>query len=91
MAFMSLKVLVFEKSKVPLIFALFLFSVLLLPIPINERSQTTFMAFVEGSIEHILRGKIWLYGFDSVFSQVLIDYLFVVSICCSFRNRIKIE
>ena len=60
-----------------------LFYVYLIPILINERPHTTLLAFEEGSIEYILRGKILLYGFDSIFSQVSIEFLFV-SICCSF-------
>ena len=58
---MSLKIIVFEKQKGILNFAVFfLFFVYLLPFHINERPQTTLLAFEQGSIEHILRRKIWL-------------------------------
>ena len=50
----------------------------MLPGPINEKPDTTLSVFEEGAIEHILRAKIWLYGFDSVFWQLLIGFLFVV-------------
>ena len=42
---------------------------------INETSHNTFLTFEKGAAEHILRGKIWLYCFDSVFLQVSIDFL----------------
>ena len=69
----------------------FSFFVYVLPIPINERSYTTILALEEGSFKHNLRGKMWLYVFDNVFSQYLIGFLFIVSICCSFCNCIKIS
>ena len=59
MAFMTSKIFVFENAKVLLNLAHFLFFVLL-PILINERSLTTLLALEEGSVEHNLRGKIWL-------------------------------
>ena len=47
--------------------------------------------FKKGWIEQILRAKIWLYVFGSGFLQVLIEFLFDVSICCSFCNQQKKE
>ena len=41
----------------------------------NERSHTTLLAFEKGFIEYILRGKMWLYGFESVFSRF--NWIFV--------------
>ena len=69
MAFVTLKLKVFKKQKYHLILP---FSVHLLPFLNNERWYSTLLAFENGAIEHILRGKIWLYGFDSVFSQNII-------------------
>ena len=86
MAFMTSKIIVFEKYKVLIILAFFV--VYLLPIFINERSHILLLTFKEGSIENPLRGKIWRYGFDSVLSLVLVEFLFVFSIC-SFCNRVK--
>ena len=80
MVFMTLNTIVFEKCKIIHNFALFsLFLSHLIPIFINERLHTTILASEEGSNEHELREKIWLYGFDSVFSQVLVEFLFFVS------------
>ena len=79
-------------SKKYSIILLFFFFVLLLPILIKERSQTILMAFEEGFIELILSGKIWLHGFESVFSCVFSQSLiFVFLFVVIFRNRIKIE
>ena len=92
MAFITLKKFLFETiKKSHLILPFFLFFVFLLPILIIERSHTTLIAFQEGSIKKILRGYMCLYGFDTVFSHDLIDFLFVVSICCYFCNRKKIK
>ena len=66
---------------------IFLFFVNFLPSLINVRSHKTLLVIEEGAIEHVLRGKIWFYRFDGVFTQVSIDFLFVVSICCSLRTR----
>ena len=33
--------------------------------------------FEEGAVEYILRAKTWLDGFDSVFWQVSIQFLFI--------------
>ena len=42
--------------------------------------------FRKKTIEHSFRSKVWLYGFESVFWPVLIDFL-LLSICCSFCNH----
>ena len=70
-----------KKTKVLINFARFLFLVYLLSVLIKEKVYATFLGFAECSIEHILRGQVWLYGFDSNFSQVSINF-FVVSKCC---------
>ena len=76
MAFTSLKILFFsKKNKYYLILPFF---VCLLRSFINERSLNIKSVFRKGANEHILRAKIWLYGFESVFWQVLIDFWFVV-------------
>ena len=68
----------FEKiSKVLHTFALRFF-VYLLPGLTNEMPHTTLSLFEEGAIEYILRAKIWLDGFDSVFWQLSIEFLFVI-------------
>ena len=54
-------------------FCIFFF-VLLLLIFINERPHTTLSVFDEGAIDYILEAKVWLYGFQSSFWQVLIDF-----------------
>ena len=56
MAFMTLKIIVFEKYKFYLILPFFSF-VLLIPVLIKERSHTALLAFEEGSIEHIYGAK----------------------------------
>ena len=76
----------FSKTKVLNIFSLFLFLIYLLPIVINEKVYTTFLAFEEGS--NIFWGQLLLYGFHSVISQVLIEFFFV---CVFFCNLIKKE
>ena len=67
MAFMSLEIF----------FAFFIF-IYLLPSFINERLHKTSSVLAESSIEHILMAIVLLYGIESVFCQVLIDFLFVV-------------
>ena len=57
---------------------LFSISVYLLPSFINERSHNTLSMVAESAIEHILIAIVLLYGFESVFCQVLFDFLFVV-------------
>ena len=59
MAFMNLKIIVFEKTLL-VKFALFLFLLYLLPILTNETPLYHILAFAKGSIEHILGGKTWL-------------------------------
>ena len=73
MSFMTLDVILFRK-KVLHTFAL-LFFVHLLPSLTSEWRHTTLSVFEEGGIEYILRAKIWLDGFDSVFWQVSIEFL----------------
>ena len=74
---MTLNVKLFRK-KVKLLHTLALrFFVYLLPSPNNEWPRTTLSLFEEGTIEYILRAKIRLDGFDSVFWQVSIEILFV--------------
>ena len=36
------------------------------------------------AIRHILRAEVWLFGFEKVFWQVLIDFFCLLSICCPF-------
>ena len=40
--------------------------------------RNTVSVFDEGAIEQVLRAKVWLYGFESNFWLVLIDFLFIV-------------
>ena len=89
MAFMTLNIIVFENNRVLLNFAHFLFLALCYPFLLMKGLILLFLAFGDSSFEHILRRKIWVYGFDSVLSKALIEFLFNVSICCSFCNRIK--
>ena len=75
MAFMDLKITVSEKYKFHLILLSFSFYCLLVfAILIDEKLHCKLLAFEEGSIEHFSWGRIWLHGFDSVFSQVLIEF-----------------
>ena len=89
MAFMTLKTNVFEKFHLILLF--FLFLVYLLQICIQERSHSKLLASKNGLNGQLLSCKIWLHGFDSVFLQVFIEFLFVVSICFLFVTAYKIE
>ena len=73
MAFMSLEINFFEQKQVLHNFAYFSFLSNLLFF-INERPHNTLSVFDEGAIEHILEAKVWLYGFQSIFWQVLIDF-----------------
>ena len=86
MAFVFLKIILFERNKKHINYALFSRFCLL----INYSHQSEFAHHNIGVRERLkgpyFVGKICLYGFDSVFSQVLTDFLFVVSICCSFCN-----
>ena len=64
--------------------------VYLLPGLIIGRSHATLQLFKKGSIEQNFRAKLWLYGFDSFFWKVLIEFLFVVFLLF-FLNLRKIE
>ena len=66
----------------------FFFFAVLLPSLIDKRSCNTLSVFEEGVVQHIWRAKGWLYGFESVFGQVLYDFLFVVYLLFFF-NRIR--
>ena len=72
-----------KKIKIITYFCPFVFFVYLLPSLTNKWLQTTLSVLEDGAIEYILRAKIWLDGFDSVFWQISIEFLFVV-FCCSF-------
>ena len=86
MTFIFLKIIVLEEyEKITLHFFSFFF-VYLSSTLINENSHKRILAFDERPIELILIGKICLYCFDSVFSQILSEFLFVGNICCSFCN-----
>ena len=86
---MTLDVILFRKKKSKVLntfkfFCPFLFFGYLLPRLTDEWPHNTLSVFEEGAIEYILRAKIWLDGFDSVFWQVSIEILFVVFFCCYF-------
>ena len=84
MFFMTLDKILFQKKiKIITYFCPFLLSVYLLPSLTNKWPITTLSVAKEGSKEYILRAEIWLEGFDRVFKQVSIEFLFVV-FCCSF-------
>ena len=92
MAFMALKIIVFENYKIQLNFARFLIFFYFLNVRLDERSYDTLLALQEGSNEHILRGRIWLYGFDNVFPQVLVEFLFAsILFGFLFATAIKTE
>ena len=79
MSFMTLDIILFRKKiKTISYFCPFLFFVYVLPSLANKLQQTTLSVFAEGAIENNLRAKIWLDGFDSVFWQVSIEFLFVI-------------
>ena len=81
MVLMSLKTIVFGEKMCFFYFAIFLFFVDLLPGFKNERSLTIKLAAIQGRLKWIiLIGKIWLYNFHSVFSQILLEFL----VCCLF-------
>ena len=50
----------------------------MLPSFIDERLHNILSVLAESAIKHFLMAIVWLYGFESVFCQVLIDFLFVV-------------
>ena len=84
MFFMTLDIILLRKKKKLLhTFAPFLIFVYLLPSLTNKWPNTTLSLFEEGANEYFLRVKIWLDGFERVFWQVSIEFLFVV-FCCSF-------
>ena len=70
-------------------FCLFLFFVYLLPSLTNKRLHTTSLVLDDGAIENILRAKIWLDVFDSVFWHISIEFLFVVFFVVLFSRLIK--
>ena len=91
MAFMSLEKNFFEKKlNLYLILQLLKIFVFLLPSFLKERSHKTLSVLAKSANKHILMAIVWLYGFESVFCQVEIDF-FLLSICFSFCNRIKNE
>ena len=87
--FHDIEINCFRKKQVLLILLSFFSFLSSCHLFFNERLHSLLLAFAEGSLNHIYGEKIWLYGFDSVFSQVLTEFLFVVSIFCSFCNRIR--
>ena len=93
MFFMTLDIILFRKKvKIIRYFFPFLFFVYLLPSLTNKWPNTPLSVFEEGANEYILRAEIWLDGFDSVFWQVSIEFLFVVFFCFSFsllKEKIK--
>ena len=79
MAFMSLESFFRKILKCYLILHLFFFIfVYLLPGFVNDRSHNKLLVLLESAIEHIFKVIVRLYGSESVFCQVLIDFLFVV-------------
>ena len=62
----------------------------MLPSFIKERLQNTLLMSWKSATEQILRAKAWLYGFESVFRQVWIDFLIVVYLLF-FLTAWKIE
>ena len=67
-----------KKIKIITYFCAFLFFVYLLPSLTNKMPNTTLSVFEEGGNKYILMAEIWLDGFESVFWQVSIEFLFVV-------------
>ena len=63
-----------KKNKYYIILHVFFFFVELLLIFIYEQPHNTLSVFNEGEFEHILGAKVCLYGFQSIFWQVLIDF-----------------
>ena len=51
-----------------------IFFVYLLLIFIDERPHNTSLVYDEGAIEHILGTKVWRYGFQRIFWEVVIDF-----------------
>ena len=85
MFFMTLDTILFRKKiKIITYFCPFLFFVYLLPSLTNKSPNTTLSVFEEGANEYNLSAELWLEGFDSVFWQVSIEFLFVVFCCSSY-------
>ena len=78
MALKSLEILFSKKIKKLLNFAFFFILIYLIPSFFNERLHNKLSMLAESAIEHILMAVVWLYAFESVFRQVLDDFLFVV-------------
>ena len=75
MAFMSLEINFFQKKKQVLYnFAFFSFLSNCCFFFTNKLPHNTLLVFDEGALEHILRAKVWPYGFQSIFCQVSIDF-----------------
>ena len=88
---MTLEVILFRKKlKIVTYFCPFLLFAYLLPSPFNERPYNTLSVSEEGKMEYILRAKIWLSCLDSVFWQVLFEFLFVAFLLF-FLAALKIE
>ena len=77
---MTFDIILFRK-KIKIITYLDIFSFLSTSLA-NNWPQTKLSVFAEGAIENFLRANIWPDGFDSVFWQDSIEFLFVF--CCSF-------
>ena len=76
---MTLDIILFrKKNKIIIYFCPFLFFVYFLNSLTNKWPNTSLLVFEEGANEYILRVEIWLDGFDSVFWQISIEFLFVV-------------
>ena len=79
MPFMSLEVYFsIKKLKCYSILHFFFIFVYLLPGFKNERSHNILLVFAESALKNILMAIVRLYGFESVFCQVSIGFLFVV-------------
>ena len=71
-------ILIRKKIKIITYFCPFLFLVYFLPSLTHKWPNITLSVFEEGANEYTLRAEIYLDGFDSVFWQVSIEFLFVV-------------
>ena len=59
----------------------FIIFIYFLPSFINERLHNILLMLAKSAVKHFLMAIVWLYGFESVFCQVVIDFvrcLFVV-------------
>ena len=79
MAFMTLETFFFFEKKIQILpkFAFFFFLSTFYLVIFTEKSNMTSSVLEESALEQILRPKAWLYGFESVFWQILIDILLV--------------